>query len=309
MKICELLNIKYPIIQGAMAWISYSDLASAVSNAGGLGVLSLGNMDGELTRKAIRDLKSKTDKPFGVNLMIIGPNAKEQFKVILEEKPPVVTTGAGSPKEYMPLLQEAGIKVIPVVPNVKTAKKVEEMGADAVIVEGMESGGHIGEMTTMCLAPQAIDAVNIPVIVAGGIADGRGLAAAIMFGCDGVQIGTRFITAKECSVHRNYKDEIIKARDTDTIVTGLITGHPVRGIKNETSVKMIDCERKGDVEGIEKLGTGSFRRAAVEGDVETGSVMSGQIVGLVNEEITCKEIIEEIMEEAKAVINKSINVL
>lgn len=304
MKICELLNIEYPIIQGAMAWISDADMASAVSNAGGLGVLTLGNMGREETRKVIRELKSKTSKPFGVNLMLMSPNAQEQFEVIIEEKPHVVTTGAGNPKKYMKDLQLAGIIVIPVIPSVDIAKKVEAMGADAIVAEGMEAGGHIGDMTTMCLAPQVVDAVKIPVIIAGGIADGRGLAAAIMFGCDGVQIGTRFILSQECNVHENYKQAIQVASDTDTVVTGMITGHPVRGLRNALSEKMITCEREGNANGIHKLGTGSFRRAAIEGDIIAGSVMSGQIVGLTNDELTCQEIIHEIMDDAKEVLTK-----
>lgn len=309
MKICELLNIKYPIIQGAMAWISDSDMAAAVSNAGGLGVLTIGNMGKEETRRVITELKLKTSKPFGVNLMLMSPNVQEQFEVILEEKPHVVTTGAGNPQKYMKALKEAGIKVIPVVPSVETAKKVEAMGADAIVAEGMEAGGHIGNMTTMCLAPQVIDAVKIPVIVAGGIADGRGVAAAIMFGCSGVQIGTRFILSKECNVHKNYKLAVQKAADTDTVVTGTITGHPVRGLRNALSEKMIICEKKGDAEGIHKLGKGSFRRAAIEGDLISGSVMSGQIVGLTNIELSCEDIIIELMNDAKSVINKNLKIL
>lgn len=300
--ICELLGTEYPIIQGGMAWIADASLASAVSNAGGLGIIACGNADAEWVRSEIRKTKELTDKPFGVNVMLMNPHTDAIMEVICEEEIPVVTTGAGNPGKYIPKLKEHGIKVIPVVSSVALAVRLERAGADAVIAEGHESGGHVGEATTMALVPQVADAVSIPVIAAGGIADGRGIAAAFMLGAKGVQVGTRFLVAKECTVSQNYKDMILKAKDSDTVVTGRSTGHPVRVLKNKLARDIAALEKQGaDPSEIEKLGTGALRAAVKDGDVAYGSVMSGQIAGLVNKEQTAKEIIEEMFKEAAAV--------
>ena len=297
--ICELLGIEYPIIQGAMAWIADASLASAVSNAGGLGIVACGNADANWVRSEIRKTKELTDKPFGVNVMLLNPHTDEIMEVICEEGVAVVTTGAGNPGKYIPKLKEHGIKVIPVVAAVALAIRVERVGADAVIAEGLESGGHIGEATTMALVPQVVDAVNIPVIAAGGIADGRGIAAAFMLGAKGVQIGTRFLVAQECTVSRNYKDMILKAKDSDTVATGRSTGHPVRVIKNKLAREILALEKQcADPSEIEKIGTGALRAAVKDGDMVMGSVMSGQIAGLVCKEQTAKEMIEEMFKEA-----------
>ncbi len=307
MNICELLNIKYPIIQGAMAWISESSLASAVSNAGGLGIIAAGNAPAEFVREEIRKTKELTDKPFGVNIMLLSPFADEVVKVVCEEKVKVVTTGAGNPAKYVEQFKENGIVLIPVVPSVTIAKKMEKIGAAAVIAEGCESGGHIGKTTTMSLVPQVVDAVNIPVIAAGGIADGRGMAASFMLGAEGVQIGTRFLVANECIIHENYKQKVIKASDIDTLATGQITGHPVRVLRNKLSREFEKAEKeeygkeKPDIERIEKLGAGALK-LAVDGDVDNGSLMCGQIAGLVTKEQSCKEIIEEIFDEYKKLV-------
>ena len=300
--ICELLGIEYPIIQGAMAWIADASLASAVSNAGGLGIVACGNADANWVRSEIRKTKELTDKPFGVNVMLLNPHTDEIMEVICEEGVAVVTTGAGNPGKYIPKLKEHGIKVIPVVAAVALAIRVERVGADAVIAEGLESGGHIGEATTMALVPQVVDAVNIPVIAAGGIADGRGIAAAFMLGAKGVQIGTRFLVAQECTVSRNYKDMILKAKDSDTVATGRSTGHPVRVIKNKLAREILALEKQcADPSEIEKIGTGALRAAVKDGDMVMGSVMSGQIAGLVCKEQTAKEMIEEMFKEAAEV--------
>jgi len=304
-KICELLNIKYPIFQGAMANISDASLAGAVSEAGGLGIIAAGNNNAETVKKEIDKVRSITDKPFGVNVMLLSPHAEEVSQLIVEEKVPVVVTGAGNPGKFMKIWQEAGCKVIPVIPSVAFAKHLEKLGADAIICEGTESGGHVGETTTMALAPQVIDAVKIPVVVAGGIADGRGVAAAFALGASGIQIGTRFLVAKECTVHENYKKRILKANDTDTAVTGRKTGHPVRVIKNKLVNQYKELEKvNASAEEMEELGRGRLYRAAILGDMDYGSVMSGQIAGLVNKEQTCEEIITEMFEEAEVVINK-----
>ena len=296
--ICKIFGIKYPIIQGAMAWISDADLVAAVSNAGGMGVLATGHLNGEECRKEIKRLKSMTDKPFAVNVMLLSEYVDEIVDVICEEKVPVVTTGAGSPGKYMSKFKEAGTRVIPVVSSVALAKMMAREGVDAVIAEGTESGGHVGKTTTMALVPQVVDAVDIPVIAAGGIADGRGMAAAFMLGASGVQIGTRFLVAKECNVHPNYKAKIIKAKDIDTTTTGQSTGHPVRVIRNKMARAYEELEKKNtSVEELEALGRGALRKAVVEGDVDNGSVMSGQIAGLVKKEQTCSEIIEEMFNE------------
>lgn len=302
--ICEMLNIKYPIFQGGMAQISDAGLAAAVSEAGGLGVIASGNNPPDLIKAEIHKIRELTDKPFGVNVMLLSPYAKEVSELLVHEKVPVIITGAGNPGKYMKIWKEAGIKVIPVVPSVAFAKHFEKAGVDAIICEGTEAGGHIGEITTMCITPQVVDAVDIPVIAAGGIGDGRGIAAAFCLGAAGVQVGTRFLLAKECSVHQNYKDKVKKAGDTDTAVTGRKTGHPVRVLKNRLVTKFKDLEKNnGSIEEMEALGRGSLYRAAVEGDVDYGSVMSGQIAGLVKKEQTCEEIIREMFEEAQIIMN------
>lgn len=296
-RICEILNIQYPIIQGGMAWIADASLAAAVSEAGGLGIIT-GTAPIEWIREEIRKVKKLTNKPFGVNVMLMTPHAEEVAKLVCEEKVPVVTTGAGSPGKYMEMWKENGVKVIPVIASVALAKRMEKLGADAVIAEGCESGGHIGQLTTMTLVPQVADAVNIPVLAAGGIGDGRGMAAGFMLGAEGVQIGTRFLVAKECTVHENYKNKILKARDIDTDVTGASTGHPVRALKNKLGKEYKRLEKEGaSIEEIEAIGIGALKKAVVDGDVDNGTVMAGQIAGLVNKEQSCKEIIEEIIEE------------
>ena len=302
--ICSMLNIEYPIIQGAMAWISDPSLVSAVSEAGGLGVLATGHLNPEGCVKAIREIKAKTNKPFAVNIMLLSPFADDLVKVVCEEKVPVVTTGAGSPGKYIQMFKESGTKVLPVAPSVAIAKRMEKDGADAVIAEGCESGGHIGKITTMALVPQVVDALNIPVIAAGGIADGRGMAAARMLGASGFQIGTRFLVANECTVHPNYKERILKAKDIDTTTTGASTGHPVRVIKNKLARKFEELEKNNaPSEELDALGRGSLRKAVVEGDIENGSVMSGQIAGLVNKEQSAEEIIKELYSQYKEIMN------
>lgn len=296
-RICKVLGIKYPIVQGGMAWIADASLAAAVSEAGGLGIIT-GTAPIEWIRAEIRKVKKLTDKPFGVNVMLMTPHAADVAKLVCEEKVPVVTTGAGSPGKYMEMWKENGVKVVPVVASVALAKRMEKLGADAVVAEGCESGGHIGQLTTMTLVPQVVDAVNIPVLAAGGIADGRGMAAGFMLGAEGVQMGTRFLVAKECTVHENYKQKVLKAKDIDTEVTGSSTGHPVRCLRNKMSRVYKKLEKEGaSAEKLEELGTGALRKAVVDGDIDNGSVMAGQIAGLVNKEQTAKEIIEEIMKE------------
>ena len=303
--ICELLGIEYPIIQGAMAWIADSSLASAVSNGGGLGIIACGNAEAEWVRNEIRKTKELTDKPFGVNVMLLSPYVDQVMDVICQEGVAVVTTGAGNPGKYIPKLKEHGIKVIPVVASVALAVRVERVGADAVIAEGQEGGGHIGESTTMALVPQVVDALSIPVIAAGGIGDGRGIAAAYMLGAKGVQVGTRFLVAHECTISQNYKDMILKAKDTDTVATGRSTGHPVRVIKNKLAREILSIEKQNTAEkaaaAIEVKGIGTLRAAVKDGDVVNGSVMSGQIAGLINKEQCAKDIIEEMFKEAEAV--------
>lgn len=298
--LCEMLGIEYPVFQGGMAWIADAQLAAAVSNAGGIGLIAAMNSNGEQLREQIRKAKTLTDRPFGVNLMLMSPYIEEAVQVVLEEKVALVTTGAGNPGRYMPALKEAGIRVFPVVASVALAKMMERAGADGLIAEGCESGGHVGETTTMALVPQVVDAVNIPVLAAGGIADGRGVAAAIMLGAVGVQMGTRFLTAEECNVHENYKARVLKASDIDTIVTGKKLGHPVRSLKNTMSRTFAKMEMDGVTtsEELEKMGAGALRRAAVEGDILNGSCMCGQIAGLVHERLTCKEILMKLDEEA-----------
>lgn len=306
MTITKLLGIKYPVFQGAMAQIARYQLASAVSNAGGLGIIASGGMSPEQLREEIVNCKKHTDKPFAVNLMLMMHNINEIIDVVIDEGVGIVTTGAGTPRKYMPKLKEAGIKVIPVIPSVKAAKKMEDLGCDAVVVEGMEAGGHVGESTTMALLPQVTSAVNIPVIAAGGIADGRGVAAAYCLGASGVQMGTVFLATEECPVSENYKNAIIEAVDTSTTLTGTKFGAPVRGIKNELTRRYHELEEKSStLMELEELTLGSLRKAAYEGDVENGSIMSGQIAGLVNEIRPVKDVIEGIFEEAQKVLEET----
>lgn len=306
-KICDMIGIKYPIFQGGMAWIAEHKLASAVSNAGGLGIIAAGNAPVDVVREEIRKTKQLTDKPFGVNIMLLSPFAEEIAHMVCEEKVAVVTTGAGNPGKYIEMWKENGIKVIPVVPSVALAKRMERSGVDALVVEGCEAGGHIGELTTMVLVPQVVDAVDIPVIAAGGIGDGRGIAAAIMLGADAFQIGTRFLVAKECIVHDKYKEKVIKAKDIDTQVTGRSTGHPVRSLRNKLTRQFLKLEKEGATpQELETFGAGKLRDAVVEGEVAMGSVMAGQIAGLINKEQTCSEIIEELMNETKEIMSSKI---
>ncbi|MEF9941202.1 MAG: enoyl-[acyl-carrier-protein] reductase FabK [Lachnospiraceae bacterium] len=302
-KITELLGIEYPIFQGGMAWVAEYHLATAVSEAGGLGIIGAANAPVEWLRNQIQQAKAKTKNPIGVNIMLMSPYADEIAKVIVEEKVEVVTTGAGNPEKYMEMWKQAGVKVIPVVASVALAKRMERCGADAVIAEGTEAGGHIGEITTMVLVPQVVDAVTIPVIAAGGIADGRGMAAAFMLGAQGVQMGTHFVVTKESMVHDNYKKFILKAKDIDSRVTGRSTGHPVRTLRNQQTREYLQLESQGaSFEELEHLTLGALRRAVVDGDVVNGSVMSGQIAGLVKEELSCKEFIHKIMNEMDHVV-------
>lgn len=297
-ELTRLLGIQYPIIQGGMAWVAEYHLAAAVSEAGGLGIIGAANAPADWVRDQIRETKKLTDKPFGVNVMLMSPYAEEVAKVVAEEGVAVVTTGAGNPEKFMKLWKEKNIKVIPVVASVALAKRMERCGADAVIAEGCESGGHVGESTTMTLVPQVADAVNIPVIAAGGIADGRGIAAAFMLGAKGVQMGTRFVVTKECQVHSNYKERIIKAKDIDTRVTGRSTGHPVRTLRNGMTKKYLEMEKKGaSLEELEYLTLGALKKAVVDGDIQDGSVMSGQIAGMIKEELSCKEVMDQLVEE------------
>lgn len=302
-EITELLGIQYPIIQGGMAWVAERHLAAAVSNAGGLGLIGAANAPAEWIREQIREAKKLTDKPFGVNIMLMSPYADEVAQIVAEEQVKVVTTGAGNPEKYMSRWKEAGVKVIPVVASVALAKRMERFGADAVVAEGCEAGGHIGETTTMVLVPQVAEAVKIPVIAAGGIADGRGIAAAFMLGAKGVQMGTHFVVADECVVHDNYKERILKANDIDTRVTGRSTGHPVRALRNETTRKYIELERAGaSFEELEQLTLGGLRKAVVDGDVKTGSVMAGQSAGMVKERMSCQKLIEKLVKETDALM-------
>lgn len=301
-RVCKLLNIEYPLLQGGMAWIAGGKLAAAVSEAGGLGIIGAGGADAGWLKKQIKLVKSLTDKPFGVNLMLASPNIQELVEVVVEEKVPVVTTGAGNPGIYMEKFKESGIKVIPVVASVALARRLVRLGADAVIAEGMESGGHIGEMSTMCLVPMVADAVEVPVIAAGGIADGRGFMAAFALGAEGVQIGTRFICAEECEVHPAYKEKVIKARDRATVICGMSTGHPVRAIHNRFTRYYLECEFSGmKKESLEELGRGKYPAAALEGEVDSGTVLAGEIAGLVKDVKPAGIIVKEIIEHALAV--------
>lgn len=302
-RVTRLLGIEYPIIQGGMAWVAEHNLAAAVSNAGGFGLIGAASAPAEVVRDEIRKAKELTDKPFGVNIMLLSPHADEVARVVAEEGGKAVTTGAGNPEKYMELWKNAGIKVIPVVASVALARRMERYGADAVVAEGMESGGHIGSQTTMTLVPQVADAVDIPVIAAGGIGDGRGFAAAMMLGAEAIQMGTRFVVASESIVHGNYKERVIKAKDIDSEVTGMSTGHPVRSLRNKMTREYIKLEQSGaSFEELEYLTLGSLRNAVMEGDVVNGTVMAGQIAGLVKKEQTCREMIEEIMHEAEVLL-------
>lgn len=306
-ELCELLNIKYPIFQGGMAWIADASLAAAVSNAGGLGIIAAMNANADWLREEIHKVRTMTDKPFGVNIMLMSPFADEVSDLVVEEKVPVVVTGAGNPGKYMKKWVEAGIKVIPVVASTAMARLVERSGATAVVAEGGESGGHIGELTTMTLVPQVCDAVKIPVLAAGGIADGRGIAAALMLGACGVQCGTRFLVAKECTVHQNYKNKILKAKDIDTIATGKRLGHPVRCLKNQFTRELFKQEYNSNIsdEELEKMGAGALRKAAKEGDEKNGSFMAGQCAAMVHKEQTAQEMIEEMFAQAEEILNRA----
>ncbi|MBK0347594.1 enoyl-[acyl-carrier-protein] reductase FabK [Aerococcaceae bacterium zg-ZJ1578] len=305
--ITTLLNIDYPIIQGAMAWVADADLASAVSNAGGLGVIGTGHDPVEVVKQKVEAIRSKTNKPFAVNIMLLNPHVEEVVDYLVESGVKIITTGAGNPGKYVPRFKEAGIIFIPVVASVALAKRMERIGAAAVVVEGMEAGGHIGKQTTLALVPQVVDAVSVPVIAAGGFGDGRSMAAAFMLGCEAIQVGTRFVVATESNAHDNFKKAIIKASDIDTVVTGQITGHPVRVLRNKLTneylavEKAITSDETPDISRLEIMGRGALRRAVVEGDTETGSMMAGQIAGLIKEEQSCHDIIQDYVNQAKAV--------
>lgn len=303
-EICKMLDIEFPIIQGGMAWVATAELAAAVSNAGGLGIIAAGSAPEDVVRNEIKKAKSLTDKNFGVNIYFMSPHVDKVIDVVVEEKVPVVTTGAGNPGKYMSKLKQTGIKVIPVVSSVALARRLERVGADALIAEGMECGGHIGELTTMALVPQVVDAVKIPVIAAGGIADARGFLAALALGAMGVQMGTRFVCARECTAHEKFKEAIITAKDRSTIVTGKTTGHPVRVIKNKLSLKFEELEQKqASVFELEALGQGKLRLAVVDGDVENGSVMAGQVSGMIKEVKSAENIIQDIIKGAAKLLN------
>lgn len=302
-RVTELLGVEKPIIQGGMAWVAESHLAAAVSNAGGFGLIGAANAPAEVVRNYIREAKELTDRPFGVNIMLLSPFADDIARVVVEEGVAAVTTGAGNPEKYMAQWKAANIKVIPVVASVALAKRMERCGADAVVAEGTESGGHIGQATTMTLVPQVVDAVSVPVIAAGGIADGRGFAAAMMLGAEAVQMGTRFCVSDECVIHDKYKERILKAKDIDSEVTGRSHGHPVRGLRNRMTREYLKLEAQGATfEELEKLTLGGLRKAVVEGDTDNGSVLAGQIAGMVNRRQSCQEIIDEIMEQAETLL-------
>lgn len=302
-RVTELLGMEKPIIQGGMAWVAESHLAAAVSEAGGFGLIGAANAPADVVRNYIREAKELTERPFGVNIMLLSPFADDIARVVVEEGVAAVTTGAGNPEKYMAQWKEADIKVIPVVASVALAKRMERCGADAVVAEGTESGGHIGQSTTMTLVPQVVDAVSIPVIAAGGIADGRGFAAAMMLGAEAVQMGTRFCVSNECVIHENYKERILKAKDIDSEVTGRSHGHPVRGLRNKMTREYLKLEASGaSFEELEKLTLGGLRKAVVEGDTDQGSVLAGQIAGMVNRRQSCREIIDEIMEQAETLL-------
>lgn len=304
-RITELLGIEHPIFQGAMAWIADASLASAVSNAGGLGILAGGSASADVMARQIDEAKARTDKPFALNIMLMSPHADDLAQLAIDKGVQAVTTGAGSPAAYMASWKDAGIKVIPVVASTALARRMEKCGADAVIAEGGESGGHIGELNTMALVPQVVQAVRIPVLAAGGIASGRQLAAALLLGAEGVQVGTRFLTVDDCTVHENYKRKVLKAKDSDTIVTGRIAGHPVRGLKNKFAREARSAELKEALDGAEQelRHAGSLRRAAIDGDLETGSFMAGEVAGMVHERGSAAEVVQGLMAEAETILN------
>lgn len=295
-RICELLQIEYPLIQGGMAWVATAELAAAVANAGGAGLIAAGNAPADYVRDQIHKARELTDKTFGVNVMLMSPYVEEVMAMLVEEKVKVITTGAGNPGKYIPALKEVGTIVIPVIPSVALAQKMQKSGADAVVAEGCEAGGHIGELTTMTLIPMVSDGVDIPVIAAGGVADSRGVKAAFALGAEGVQVGTRFICSDECTVHQNYKDMVVGAKDRDAVVTGRSTGHPVRTLKNKATKLMDKLEKEGNLEEFEKLGMGALRAAVVEGDTQMGSVMAGQSAGLVHDIKPCSEIVKDLFD-------------
>lgn len=303
-RITELLGCEYPIIQGGMAWVAEHTLAAAVSNAGGIGLIAGGSAPIDYLRDQIRKCKEATDKPFGVNIMLMSPNAADLAQLCIDEGVAVVTTGAGNPGTYIPAWKEAGIKVIPVVPSVALAKRMERAGADAVVAEGTESGGHIGENTTMCLVPQVVDALEIPVIAAGGIADGRGMAAAFMLGAEGVQIGTRFLASDECQIHPTFKELVVKAKDTDSVVTGRYTGHPCRNIKTKFSKKLANGEKDGSLtpDEFEQLTLGSLRKAVQDGNLDEGSFLCGAIAGMIEDVKPCDVIVKDIIAQAEKLL-------
>ncbi|WP_347491589.1 enoyl-[acyl-carrier-protein] reductase FabK [Desulfoscipio sp. XC116] len=302
-RICDLLGIEYPVLQGGMAWVSTAELVAAVSEAGGLGIVGSGQAPPQWVREQVHKVKQLTDKPFGVNVMLLSPHAEDIIQLLAEERVSVVTTGAGNPGKYLNTLHDAGIKVVPVVSAVALAKRLSRSGVDAIIAEGMESGGHVGELTTMALVPQVVDAVDVPVIAAGGIGDGRGMAAVLMLGAEGVQMGTRFICARECTVHERVKEVVIKARDRDTIVTGRPTGHPVRVLKNKLTKKFIELEECcAPGEEFEKLGMGRLKLAMVDGDTDMGSVMAGQISAMVQRVEPARDIISNVVTDAENII-------
>lgn len=305
-KITELLGCKYPLFQGGMAWIAESTLAAAVTNAGGCGIIAGGSAPIDYLREQIRICRDKVgDKPFGINIMLMSPNAEDLAQLVIDEKVPFITTGAGNPGKYMESWKAAGIKVIPVVPSVALAKRMERSGADAVIAEGTESGGHIGMNTTMCLVPQVVDAVNIPVIAAGGIADGRGVAASFMLGAEGVQVGTRFLATEECQIHENYKNLVLKAKDTDNQITGFYSGSPCRSVKTKYTKKLQEMEKNAaPPEDFEALTVGSLRKAVVDGNVDEGSFLCGLIAGMVKDIRPCKDVIEEMMSQAEKLLGR-----
>ena len=304
-RLCELLGIEYPIIQGGMAWVATAELAAAVSNGGGLGLIAAGGAPADVVRAEIRKCRELTDKPFGVNVMLMSPFAEEVMQVIIEEKPAVVATGAGNPGKYIEPLKEAGIKILPVIASVAMAQKMEKQGVDAVIAEGTEAGGHIGEITTMCLTPQVVDAVNIPVVCAGGIADARGALAAFALGADGIQVGTRFICSDECIAHENYKQAVIKAKDRDAVVTGRSSGAPVRALKNKLTKEYQRLEKENaTAEEIEQLGVGGLKRAFLDGDTQMGSLMAGQSAAMVKEIEPCSDIIRSYFSDIENILTK-----
>lgn len=308
--LCDILEIEHPIIQGGMAWVATGELAAAVSQAGGLGVIGAGNAPADVIEDEIDKVKSLTDKAFGLNIMLLSPFADDIIEMALKKEVPVITTGAGNPGKHVKRFQEIGSKVIPVVPSVALARRMERLDVDAVIVEGTEAGGHVGELTTMALVPQVVDAVDIPVIAAGGIADGRGLAAVLSLGAAGAQIGTRFVCSKECTASQEFKEAILNARDRDAVVTGRSTGHPVRNLKNALTKKIDKMEKKGaDPKEIEELGSGKLRDAVIDGDTKEGSVMAGQISGMISEIKYVKEIIDEIIKETERAIKKNYNMI